>query len=135
MPFTAQRRMSGVNLPDGRRIRKGSPDAIIKHVKENHGSIPEIWKILLIALQQKALRLSWLLIEINIVGVIALEDILKPLIHERFASLRRMGLRTIMITGDNPQNSCCYRSRAGVDDYLAEATPEIKLAYIRKEQS
>jgi len=135
MPFTAQKRMSGIDLPNGARIRKGAPDAIIKYVEENHGSIPNELHSLVESVATKGATPIVVAEQSNIVGVIALEDILKPLIHERFARLRRMGLKTTMITGDNPRTAAAIAAAAGVDDYLAEATPEIKLAYIRKEQS
>jgi K+-transporting ATPase ATPase B chain len=135
MPFTAQKRMSGVELPDGIRIRKGAPDAIIKYVKENHGTIPNDLNSIVDSVAIKGATPIVVAEQTNIIGVIALEDILKPLIHERFARLRMMGLKTIMITGDNPRTAAAIAAAAGIDDYLAEATPETKLAYIRKEQS
>ncbi len=135
MPFTAQKRMSGVDLPDGRQIRKGAPDAIIKYVEENHGSIPKELSTVIDSIATKGATPIAVAEQANIIGVIALEDILKPLIHERFARLRKMGLKTIMITGDNPRTAAAIAAAAGVDDYIAEVTPEKKLAYIRKEQS
>ncbi len=141
MPFTAQKRMSGIDLPDGRKIRKGAPDAVIKYVDENHGRIPSELNSLVNSIAIKGATPIVVAEMMNvsdsarIAGVIALEDILKPLIHERFARLRKMGLKTTMITGDNPRTAAAIAAMAGVDDYLAEATPEIKLAYIRKEQS
>ncbi len=135
MPFTAQKRMSGVDLPDGTQIRKGAPDAIIKYVEENHGQIPTGLTSLIDSVAIKGATPIVVTEKFNIVGVISLDDVLKPLIHERFARLRRMGLTTVMITGDNPRTAAAIAAAAGVDDYLAEATPEDKLAYIRKEQS
>jgi potassium-transporting ATPase ATP-binding subunit len=134
LPFTAQKRMSGVDLPDGRCIRKGAPDALIKYVLENHGSIPNELNSIINSIATKGATPLVVAEQANIVGVIALEDILKPLIHERFARLRRMGLKTTMITGDNTRTAAAIAAVAGVDDYLAEATPEDKLAYIRKMQ-
>jgi K+-transporting ATPase ATPase B chain len=132
--FTAQTRMSGVDLPDGRSIRKGASDAVIKHVRALHGEPPAGWKEHVdAAAAQGATPL--LVCEGNrIAGVVVLEDILKPGISERFERLRRMGLRTVMVTGDNPLTAKSIAKKAGVDDYIAEATPEAKLAYIRKEQ-
>jgi K+-transporting ATPase ATPase B chain len=135
IPFTAQRRMSGIDLPDGRRLRKGAPDAIIKFVEENHGTIPSDLMNIVNAVAIKGATPIVVTEQSEVIGVIALEDILKPLIHERFARLRKMGLKTIMITGDNPRTAAAIAAAAGVDDYIAEATPETKLAYIRKEQS
>lgn len=132
VPFTAQTRMSGVDLPDGSAIRKGASDSVLKHlgakapedldaaVKRiaNAGGTP-----LVVARGGRAL------------GVIHLKDIVKPGIRERFAELRKMGIRTVMITGDNPLTAAAIAAEAGVDDFLAEATPEAKLALIRKEQA
>jgi potassium-transporting ATPase ATP-binding subunit len=132
VPFTAQTRMSGVDLPDGERIRKGAADSVMRHLGQtaaadldtavkkiaNGGGTP-----LVVARGNRAL------------GVIHLKDIVKPLIRERFAELRRMGIRTVMITGDNPLTAAVIAAQAGVDDFLAEATPENKLALIRKEQA
>ncbi len=131
VPFTAQTRMSGVDLPNGERIRKGAADSVIRHLGQsapadleaavkriaNAGGTP-----LVVARGNRAL------------GVIYLKDIVKPGIRERFAELRRMGIRTVMITGDNPLTAAAIAAEAGVDDFLAEATPEAKLALIRKEQ-
>ncbi len=135
IPFTAQTRMSGIDLPDGRRIRKGAPDAVIQFVQANGGSVPrELGELVNRVASQGATPL--LVAEENsIVGLVVLEDILKPHMSERFERLRRMGLRTVMITGDNPLTAATIAKRAGVDDFLAEATPETKLAYIKKEQT
>ncbi|MGO9612513.1 MAG: potassium-transporting ATPase subunit KdpB [Dissulfurispiraceae bacterium] len=134
-PFTAQTRMSGVDFPDGRRIRKGAPDAVIKFVTANHGSIPDDLKGSVNAAATKGATPLVVSEDANIIGVVVLEDILKPNMYERFARLRKMGLRTVMITGDNPLTAATIAAQAGVDDFLAEATPETKLAYIRKEQA
>jgi K+-transporting ATPase ATPase B chain len=135
IPFTAQKRMSGIDLPNGQRIRKGAPDAIVKYVEENHGSIPpELHQTVNSVAVKGATPLA--VAEGNkIVGVIALEDVLKPHMQARFARLRRMGLRTVMITGDNPRTAAAIAAQAGIDDYLAESTPEEKLNYIKKEQA
>lgn len=135
LPFTAQKRMSGVDLPDGRRIRKGAPDAMIKYVEAHHGRLPAALNALINSIAIKGATPLVVADQENIAGVIELEDVLKPLIHERFARLRRMGLKTIMITGDNPRTAAAIAAKAGVDDYIAEATPETKLAYIRTEQA
>ncbi len=132
--FTAQTRMSGVDLPDGRMIRKGASDAVVKYVQAQGGSVPPKMdeQVNLFASQGST---PLLIAEGNkIVGLVVLEDILKPGIKERFDRLRKMGIRTVMVTGDNPLTAKSIAEQAGVDDYIAEATPEAKLAYIRKEQ-
>ncbi|MBF0496698.1 MAG: potassium-transporting ATPase subunit KdpB, partial [Deltaproteobacteria bacterium] len=135
VPFTAQTRMSGVDLPDGRRIRKGAPDAVIKFVEENHGQVPGQLNLLVDSVASEGATPLVVADGNEIVGVVVLEDILKPHMSERFDRLRKMGLRTVMITGDNPLTAATIAKRAGVDAFLAQATPETKLAYIRKEQA
>jgi K+-transporting ATPase ATPase B chain len=135
VPFTAQTRMSGIDLPGGGRIRKGSVEAVIAYVEKQHGRVPPE---LMPTVTQVAARGATPLVVANdtdIVGVVVLEDILKPGIRQRFERLRRMGLRTVMITGDNPLTAAAIAQQAGVDDFVAEATPESKLAYIIREQS
>jgi potassium-transporting ATPase ATP-binding subunit len=132
--FTAQTRMSGVDLPDGRIIRKGAADSVVRYVEEAGGTVPlgAREKVDVVAAQGAT---PLLVCEGNrIAGLVVLEDILKPGIAERFERLRRMGLRTVMVTGDNPLTAKTIAEQAGVDDYIAQATPEAKLAYIRKEQ-
>ena len=133
--FTAQTRMSGIDLADGKRIRKGAPDAIVKFVEANHGNVPEGFSALVDSVASQGATPLAVVDGAAIAGVIALEDILKPHMNERFERLRRMGLRTVMITGDNPLTAAAIAKQAGVDDFLAQATPETKLAYIRKEQA
>lgn len=133
--FTAQARMSGVDLPDGHKIRKGAPDAIIQYVQTNGGVVPNDLNSLINKIASRGATPMLVAQDNKIAGIIGLEDVLKPLIHERFARLRRMGLRTVMITGDNPLTAAAIAAAAGVDDYIAEATPAIKLDYIRKEQA
>lgn len=135
IPFSAQERMSGVDFPDGRQIRKGSPDTIIKFVKDHGGSIPNELDALVERTASKGATPLLVAEGKMIVGLVVLEDILKPHIRERFERLRKMGLRTIMITGDNPRTAAAIAALAGVDDYLAEATPAKKLEYIRQEQA
>ncbi len=129
--FTAQTRMSGVDLPDGRKIRKGAPDAIIKFIG---GSPPKEFGSLVNSVASQGATPLAVAEGPNIAGLVVLEDILKPHMSERFERLRKMGLRTVMITGDNPLTAATIAKKAGVDDFLAEATPETKLAYIKKEQ-
>jgi len=134
IPFTAQTRMSGIDLPDGRQVRKGAPDSMLRYAKNNNGTIPAAAEGTVAAVASKGAT-PLLVSEGNrIAGVVVLEDILKPGIAERFERLRRMGLRTVMVTGDNPLTAKAIAEQAGVDDFIAEATPEAKLAYIRKEQ-
>ena len=133
--FSAQTRMSGVDLPDGRQIRKGAPDAIIRHVRKQNGTVPADTETTVASVAGKGAT-PLLVSEGNrILGMVVLEDILKPGIAERFERLRRMGLRTVMVTGDNPLTAAAIAAQAGVDDFVAEATPEAKLDYIRQEQA
>ena len=133
--FTAQLRMSGVDLADGKVIRKGAPDAVIKHVTKHGGKMPQGCEEQVDTVGSKGAT-PLLVSEGNrIAGMIVLEDILKTGIRERFERLRKMGIKTVMITGDNRLTAAAIAAEAGVDDFLAEATPEAKLAYIRKEQA
>ena len=133
--FSAQSRMSGVDLADGRRIRKGAPDAVIRYVEHERGIIPANLDEQVHSIASKGAT-PLLVAEGNrIAGLVVLEDVLKPGMKDRFQRLRQMGLRTVMITGDNPLTAAAIAATAGVDDFLAEATPEAKLAYIRKEQA
>jgi K+-transporting ATPase ATPase B chain len=135
VPFSAYTRMSGVDFPDGHAIRKGAPDSIRAWVRERGGNgdasvlAPEVERI------ARAGGTPLLLAEDrSILGVVQLKDILKPNMRERFERLRRMGIRTIMITGDNPLTAATIARESGVDDFLAEATPEAKMALIKREQ-
>ncbi len=134
IPFTAQTRMSGIDLPDGRQIRKGAPDSMLRYVRSQKGVVPENADATVASVAGKGATPLLVSDGNRIAGMIVLEDILKPGIAERFERLRRMGLRTVMVTGDNPLTAKAIAEQAGVDDYIAEATPEAKLAYIRKEQ-
>jgi potassium-transporting ATPase ATP-binding subunit len=134
IPFSAQTRMSGVDL-DGQQIRKGAPEAILKYVAERGNKVPP-------EIQQSVTDISNgggtpLLVADNgrVLGVIALTDIVKGGMRERFDHLRAMGIRTMMITGDNPLTAAAIARQAGVDDFLAEAKPEDKMALIKREQS
>ncbi|MDY3551535.1 potassium-transporting ATPase subunit KdpB [Gemmata sp. JC717] len=132
--FTAQTRMSGIDLPDGRSIRKGAVDAMLRHLAQTGGVVPpQVQEQVNAIASQGATPL--LVCEGNrLAGIVVLEDVLKPGIRERFERLRKMGIRTVMVTGDTPLTAKAIAGQAGVDDYIAEATPEAKLAYIRKEQ-
>src|ERR1700685_2712171 len=134
IPFSAQTRMSGVDL-DGTQIRKGSPDAITKYVAERGNKIPE-------QMQKTVADIANgggtpLLVAENgrVLGVVALTDVVKGGMRERFDHLRAMGIRTMMITGDNPLTAAAIARQAGVDDFLAEAKPEDKMALIKREQA
>jgi K+-transporting ATPase ATPase B chain len=135
IPFSAQTRMSGVDLSDGRCIRKGAPDAVIAFIQQKDGAVPAGLQQAVDAIASKGATPLVVAEDSKIAGVVALEDILKPAMQERFERLRRMGLRTVMITGDNPLTAATIAKQAGVDDFVAQATPESKLAYIRKEQA
>ena len=134
VPFSAHTRMSGVDIGE-RQIRKGAVDAIRKHVEARGESFP---KAMLATVQEVARRGSTPLLVSDgprVLGVIELKDIVKGGIKERFGELRRMGIKTIMITGDNPLTAAAIAAEAGVDDFLAEATPEAKLNLIRAHQA
>jgi K+-transporting ATPase ATPase B chain len=133
--FSAQTRMSGVDLPNGQPIRKGAPDAVLRHVQQLKGSTPAAAERVVAEVASKGATPLLVSEGCRIAGMVVLEDVLKPGITERFERLRRMGLRTVMVTGDNPLTAAAIAQQAGVDDYIAEATPEAKLAYIRKEQA
>ncbi len=136
IPFSARTRISGVRLKaDGTIIRKGALDAVEKELAEQGGTMPD-------AVRQSAEDVARrggtpLVVAENAkpLGVVALKDVVKGGIQERFAELRRMGIRTVMITGDNPLTAAAIAAEAGVDDFMAEATPETKLARIREEQA
>jgi len=132
--FSASTRMSGINLSDGRRIRKGAADAVAKFVQEQGGSMPMDVSPLVDGVASQGATPLVVADGPKVVGVVVLEDILKPAMKERFDRLRKMGLRTVMITGDNPLTAATIAKQAGVDEFLALATPENKLEYIRKQQ-
>jgi K+-transporting ATPase ATPase B chain len=134
VPFSAQLRMSGVNLPGGVQIRKGAPDAIARYVKTMGGVVPSALDGIVAKVGARGATPLVVAEGGKVVGVVALEDILKPGIRERMEQLKLMGLRTLMITGDNPLTAQAIAHEAGIDDFIAEATPEKKLAYLRSEQ-
>jgi K+-transporting ATPase ATPase B chain len=152
VPFTAQTRMSGIDLPDGTRLRKGAGSAVAAWVAENTevpepranagegtGGAGELDAQLTRIAQEGGTPLVVASAapdgEARILGVVHLKDVVKEGIAERFAELRTMGIRTVMITGDNPLTAAAIAAEAGVDDFLAEATPEDKLELIRAEQA
>jgi len=133
--FTAETRSSGIDLSDGTRIRKGASDAMQKLAANAGHSVPAetLEKVKAIAKDGG----TPLVVALNsqVQGVIELQDIIKPGIQERFERLRKMGVKTVMVTGDNPLTAKYIATKAGVDDFIAEAKPEDKMAYIKKEQT
>ncbi|HEX6474429.1 MAG TPA: potassium-transporting ATPase subunit KdpB, partial [Candidatus Limnocylindria bacterium] len=134
VPFTAQTRMSGVNL-NGRQVRKGAADAIEAHVKHLGGTFPNEVRLSVDTIAKGGATPLVVCDEAKVLGAIQLKDIVKGGIRERFVQLRRMGIKTIMITGDNPLTAAAVSAEAGVDDFLAQATPEAKLKLIRDVQA
>ncbi len=140
VPFTAQTRMSGMDMSDGRLVRKGAADPVRRFVESEGGHFPlELLPIVegvsrdgatpLVVIDRPTGRHEW-----DVLGVIRLKDTVKPGMRERFDHMRLMGIRTVMITGDNPLTAAAIAEEAGVDDFLAEATPEDKMALIKREQ-
>jgi K+-transporting ATPase ATPase B chain len=135
LKFSAETRTSGADLSDGTRIRKGAQDAIrVLAEQAGKGVPPEIHTLVKRIASDGGTPLVVSKNEI-VIGVIELQDIIKPGIRERFERLRKMGVKTVMVTGDNPMTARYIADKAGVDDYIAEAKPEDKMAYIRKEQN
>jgi len=132
--FTAQTRMSGVDF-EGRHIRKGATDSVKKYVLELGGDIPPELDIEVDAIASQGGTPLTVVENARVLGVIQLKDVVKHGMRERFDELRAMGIRTVMITGDNPMTAAAIAEEAGVDDFLAEATPEDKMALIKKEQA
>ncbi len=132
--FTAQTRMSGVDLPGGSSLRKGAPNTVATYIQGLGGRPPEGYQAAVDVIASGGATPLAVSEDNRIIGVVKLEDILKPGIRERFARLRQMGLRVVMVTGDNPLTAKSIALEAGVDGFIAQATPEVKLAYIRKEQ-
>jgi K+-transporting ATPase ATPase B chain len=134
VPFSAQTRMSGVNL-DGREIRKGAADAVEEYVNQQGGIFPQSIKAIVGEIAREGATPLVVAEKKEVLGVIRLNDIVKGGMRERFAELRRMGIKTVMITGDNPLTAAAVAAEAGVDDFLAQATPEAKLKLIREHQA
>ncbi|NDL64379.1 potassium-transporting ATPase subunit KdpB [Acerihabitans arboris] len=134
IPFSAQTRMSGVNIQQ-RMIRKGAVDSIRRHIESNGGRFPAEVVILVEEVARTGGTPLVVAEDARVMGVVALKDIVKGGIKERFAELRKMGIKTVMVTGDNPLTAAAIAAEAGVDDFLSEATPEAKLALIRQYQA
>ena len=141
VPFTAQTRMSGMDMSDGRQVRKGAAESVRRFVETEGGSFPlEVLPVVeqvskdgatpLVVIDRSAPAAPW-----QVLGVIRLKDTVKPGMRDRFDQMRAMGIRTIMITGDNPLTAAAIADEAGVDGFLAEATPEDKMALIKREQA
>jgi potassium-transporting ATPase ATP-binding subunit len=131
--FTAQTRMSGISLPDC-EIRKGSSDAVINYVKDHGHSVPQSLLTKVDEIARKGGTPLLIAKDGQAVGVVYLKDVIKPGMKERFVQLRQMGIKTVMVTGDNPITAAAIAAEAGVDDFLAQATPENKLELIRSYQ-
>ncbi|MBF0519337.1 MAG: potassium-transporting ATPase subunit KdpB [Nitrospirae bacterium] len=134
IPFSAHTRMSGVNM-DGKEIRKGASDAVLEYVRNQGGVFPSDVGSIVDEIAREGATPLVVAEGKKVLGVIRLKDIVKGGIKERFAQLRRMGIKTVMITGDNPLTAAAVAADAGVDDFLAEATPEAKLKLIREHQA
>jgi potassium-transporting ATPase ATP-binding subunit len=135
VPFTAQTRMSGVDLSGGRVVRKGAAEAVRKYITDAGGNYPSAVQSLAEDVSRRGSTPLVVADGNKVLGVIELKDIVKGGIKERFAELRRMGIKTIMVTGDNRLTAAAIAAEAGVDDFLAEATPEAKLKLIREHQT
>jgi potassium-transporting ATPase ATP-binding subunit len=134
VPFTAQTRMSGVNF-DSTSIRKGAPDTMIEMIQSNNSGVPSDLRPAVDNIARMGGTPLVVTRNNHALGVIHLKDIVKGGIKERFAQLRKMGIKTVMITGDNPLTAAAIAAEAGVDDFLAQATPETKLKLIREYQT
>jgi len=134
IPFSASTRMSGLDL-DGRSLRKGAADSVKRFVEENGGQTPSDLDTLVLGVAQSGGTPLVVAQDNWVLGVVHLKDIVKGGMKERFDELRRMGIRTVMITGDNPVTAAVIAEESGVDDFLAEATPERKMELIREEQA
>ena len=134
VPFTAQTRMSGVEF-EGRSIRKGAADSVRRWVEEQGGAVPSALDEIVAGIAASGGTPLVVADRTRTLGVVQLKDVVKEGMSERFHQLRAMGIRTVMITGDNPMTARAIAEEAGVDDFLAEATPEDKMALIKREQA
>jgi K+-transporting ATPase ATPase B chain len=133
VPFTATTRMSGLDMGP-RQIRKGAGDSVKRWVTEQGGTVPSDLDAIVERVSREGSTPLVVVDGVDILGVIELKDVVKQGIREKFEEMRQMGIRTVMITGDNPLTAAAIAQEAGVDDFLAEATPEAKMALIKKEQ-
>lgn len=133
--FSAETRLSGVDLTSGKKLRKGAPNAVAEWVKAQGGDMPSDYEQVIARISRDGATPIAVAEGSQILGVVALSDVIKSGIAEKFAELRAMGIKTVMITGDNPITASAIAATAGVDDYIAEATPERKLGLIREEQA
>ena len=134
IPFTAQTRMSGVNM-NGTRVRKGAVQAVIDYVKQSGGAVPDALQEIADDISRRGGTPLAVVLNEKPLGIIYLKDVVKGGMRERFDHLRAMGIKTVMITGDNPLTAAAIAQEAGVDDFLAQAKPEDKMALIKKEQA
>ena len=134
IPFSAQTRISGIDI-DGRKIRKGAVDAVLKYAGQTMTEAPAAFREAVESISRSGGTPLAVANSRKLLGVIHLKDVVKPDIKARFAALRSMGIKTVMVTGDNPVTAAAIATEAGVDDYIAEATPQDKLAYIKSEQA
>jgi K+-transporting ATPase ATPase B chain len=135
IPFSAKTRLSGVDEPGGRRIRKGAPDAIRRFVTGNGGVYPERTDTEVAQVARGGASPLVVAEEAQVLGVVALSDVVQSGVRERFDRLHALGVRTVMVTGDNPLTAAAIAAEAGLSDFIAEATPEDKLRLIREEQA
>jgi K+-transporting ATPase ATPase B chain len=133
IPFSATTRMSGIDV-DGRQVRKGAADAVKTWATEQGGTVPSDLDPIVERISRSGSTPLVVADGAHVLGVIELKDVVKEGIRDKFAEMRQMGIRTVMITGDNPLTAAAIAQEAGVDDFLAEATPEAKLALIKAEQ-
>ncbi|EPD83801.1 potassium-transporting ATPase B chain [Paenibacillus sp. HGH0039] len=133
--FKAETRMSGIDLKDGRKVRKGAVDAVVRWVQEQGGTVPADLKANGDAIATEGGTPLAVAVDGRVYGLIYLKDTVKPGMKERFDTLRQMGIKTIMCTGDNPLTAATIAKEAGVDGFIAESKPEDKIAVIRKEQA
>lgn len=133
--FKAETRMSGIDLKDGRKVRKGAVDAVRKWVESQGGTVPSDLEAKGNAIAKEGGTPLAVAVDTQIFGLIYLKDTVKPGMRERFDQLRRMGIKTVMCTGDNPLTAATIAREAGVDDFIAESKPEDKIAVIRREQA
>jgi potassium-transporting ATPase ATP-binding subunit len=134
IPFTAQTRMSGINIP-GMRVRKGAVSSVVEYVKQNGGFVSDELQSIADDISRRGGTPLAVAVNEKPLGIIYLKDVVKGGMRERFDHLRAMGIKTVMITGDNPLTAAAIAQEAGVDDFLAQAKPEDKMALIKKEQA